>query len=566
MAVDNVKKNYFIYRNNTGLLHFAPWDFDATFGMKWDGTIYRDEQYWPDINDGVCLPAGAENCNALFTRLNSTSPAFKSKLSARWNELKNSVYTTENLSDRFQRYLDELVPIKGDSSNAFNRNKDRWPGSGGEGSDTPEVGEIDWIEDWISRRLAYVDEKISQTTNNPPIDPDDNNPAPDLPDSDFSAQLRDNRFDVCIEVDAASTQSGANVQAANCSTNPVDDHQIFDFVLNSGSNIYNIRPRHSALCLEVDAGSPNNRANIQQASCNNSAEQQFSVSPDGDTFAIYTNTGDGSKVLDASATVGDDGARNLIQWTDQAKGNQRWTFIDHSTQPPIDNTTALKIMAIGDSITQGTKGEESYRPKFVTLLEETSCNFEMVGSRNSINPPPHEGYSGHRIEHFINGGTFNSITNPGVTAMLNAESPNVIFIHLGTNDIRRGDSATETVGELEELVDIIESQTEANAQIFVANIVPWYQDLDGGGINDDETPAMNQYKDAIELSLADTSQGKLGSYPNVTLVDVHTGFEYTDMHFDGTAYEGLHPGPDGEQKIAQAFYNAFTLVDACANN
>ena len=223
-------------------------------------------------------------------------------------------------------------------------------------------------------------------------------------------------------------------------------------------------------------------------------------------------------------------------------------------------------MVIGDSITQGTKGEESYRPKFVTLLEETSCNFEMVGSRNSINPPPHEGYSGHRIEHFINGGTFNSITNPGVTAMLNAESPNVIFIHLGTNDIRRGDSATETVGELEELVDIIESQTEANAQIFVANIVPWYQDLDGGGINDDETPAMNQYKDAIELSLADTSQGKLGSYPNVTLVDVHTGFEYTDMHFDGTAYEGLHPGPDGEQKIAQAFYNAFTLVDACANN
>ena len=396
---------------------------------------------------------------------------------------------------------------------------------------------------------------------------DTSDDSPEQPDdSDFSAQLRDNRFDVCIEVDAASTQSGANVQAANCSTNPVDDHQIFDFVLNSGSNIYNIRPRHSALCLEVDAGSPNNRANIQQASCNNSAEQQFSVSPDGDTFAIYTNTGDGSKVLDASATVGDDGARNLIQWTDQAKGNQRWTFIDHSTQPPIDNTTALKIMAIGDSITQGTKGEESYRPKFVTLLEETSCNFEMVGSRNSINPPPHEGYSGHRIEHFINGGTFNSITNPGVTAMLNAESPNVIFIHLGTNDIRRGDSATETVGELEELVDIIESQTEANAQIFVANIVPWYQDLDGGGINDDETPAMNQYKDAIELSLADTSQGKLGSYPNVTLVDVHTGFEYTDMHFDGTAYEGLHPGPDGEQKIAQAFYNAFTLVDACANN
>jgi len=161
MAVDNVKKNYFIYRENTGLFYFAPWDMDATFGMLWNGAEYPNDEYWPDANGGDCLPANAPNCSLLFSRLNSTSPEFKGKLVARWNELKNSIYTVQSVSDRFQPYLDQLVPIENDDANAFTRNKDRWPGSGGAGVNNPELGTVDWIADFFFDRRDYVDLRIN---------------------------------------------------------------------------------------------------------------------------------------------------------------------------------------------------------------------------------------------------------------------------------------------------------------------------------------------------------------------------------------------------------------------
>ncbi|OED43712.1 hypothetical protein AB833_03220 [Chromatiales bacterium (ex Bugula neritina AB1)] len=161
MAVDNVKKNYFIYRNNTGLLNFAPWDFDATFGMHWTGEIYPNDKYWPDANGGDCLPRSAPNCNLLFSRLNSISPEFKTKVVTRWNELKNTIYTVQAVSDRFQFYHDQLVPIENDTANAFTRNKDRWPDSGASGRDTPEVGTVNWIADFFSDRRDYVDGRIN---------------------------------------------------------------------------------------------------------------------------------------------------------------------------------------------------------------------------------------------------------------------------------------------------------------------------------------------------------------------------------------------------------------------
>ena len=166
-------------------------------------------------------------------------------------------------------------------------------------------------------------------------DPTDNRPT-----SEFSAQLMDNRFNVCIEVDGASTQSGANVQASTCSTTPVSTHQIFDFVLVSGfTDKYTIHPRHNGLCLAVDGGATNDSANIIQQNCSATPAQQFTLIEDGSTYAIRTSTGTGTKVLDASADLLPDGiSRNLLQFSDAAKGNQRWTFNTQGSGNNNDNT------------------------------------------------------------------------------------------------------------------------------------------------------------------------------------------------------------------------------------
>lgn len=147
MATDNLRKNYFIYRNNNGRFYFAPWDFDATFGMHWFGGEYSDHAYW-------------RSHNVLISRLMAISPEFHNKLIVRWQALKTHLFTVRSLSDQFQKYLSQLVPIENDTSNAFTRNKSRWPDSGVNGKDFPELGQIEWIRNWISNRLKFIDSRI----------------------------------------------------------------------------------------------------------------------------------------------------------------------------------------------------------------------------------------------------------------------------------------------------------------------------------------------------------------------------------------------------------------------
>ena len=172
-------------------------------------------------------------------------------------------------------------------------------------------------------------------------------------DAEFSVQLMDNRFDVCIEVDQASTVTGANVQTSPCTSSPVAANQIFDFVPVDGLiDTYNMHPRHSGLCVAVENGSGSNSANILQETCSDSASQQFRIVSHGNTYAVHTGTGSGAKLLDASAALESDGVtRNLEQWTDWDKGNQRWTFFPQTTN---STDTTLPVLTL-DSPANGAE-------------------------------------------------------------------------------------------------------------------------------------------------------------------------------------------------------------------
>ena len=162
MATDNLKKNYFLYRNESGKLLMTPWDFDSTFGISWTGEDFPDDNYWPPSQSrgGYCMRAAEPNCNFLISRLSVVSTEFNTRLTARWIELKNNIYSIDSLSGRFQEYLGQLVPIQDSDTNAFTRNTTRWPDSGGEGRDNPELGQIDWITNWITVRWNFVDQRL----------------------------------------------------------------------------------------------------------------------------------------------------------------------------------------------------------------------------------------------------------------------------------------------------------------------------------------------------------------------------------------------------------------------
>ena len=129
----------------------TPWDFDATFGMQWNGRKKEGTGWWDS------------SLNHLIKRLYELpDTGFNTKVKAKWNELKNTLFSQNAIMARFETYSAQLRPITGDINNAFERNKTRWPDSGGQGSNNPEVGETDYIRAWLQRRIQFLERIISK--------------------------------------------------------------------------------------------------------------------------------------------------------------------------------------------------------------------------------------------------------------------------------------------------------------------------------------------------------------------------------------------------------------------
>ena len=127
-------------------------------------------------------------------------------------------------------------------------------------------------------------------------------------------------------------------------------------------------------------------------------------------------------------------------------------------------------MPLGDSITQADRDHNSYRRPLWFKLREAKYEVNFVGSTKSHflgNAPKsdfdqdHEGHWGWRIDEVIN-----RIDN----WMSNAK-PDIVLIHLGTNDILGGESSDSAIAELNQLIQKIRQQNP-NVTILLAQLIP----------------------------------------------------------------------------------------------
>ena len=223
-----------------------------------------------------------------------------------------------------------------------------------------------------------------------------------------------------------------------------------------------------------------------------------------------------------------------------------------TAQPIIAQTATdpVKIMAVGDSITQGVNGADSYRPEFSELLTLTGCDHQMVGSQG-VAPHWHEGYSGHSAEHMLVG----LDDNPGIDAMMATYAPNVVLLHIGSNDMRRAQSITETAQEIDSILTKIKDaslNSGIDTTILVANIIPWWGTSSTNSNIEADVESMG---DAIETLISNRGD------PNIVLVDVRDGFTRDMMQSDL-----IHPKTAGESFIADAFFDAYGLFYSCAQS
>ena len=194
---------------------------------------------------------------------------------------------------------------------------------------------------------------------------------------------------------------------------------------------------------------------------------------------------------------------------------------------PFAHGSQVRIMPLGDSITFGSPDRDygGYRHMLRTLLAGDGYAAAFVGSRESGNgaipSPANEGHPGWTIRQLKDG-----IDSNG---WLETYRPDLILLHIGTNDLRQG-GADAAPGNLSSLLDDILSRLP-RTRVIVAQIIPFRHGSD----------AVHRAYNATIPGIA-ASKG-----PRVTVVDMQSILE------PGDYADGLHPNAAGYDKMARAW-------------
>jgi hypothetical protein len=208
-----------------------------------------------------------------------------------------------------------------------------------------------------------------------------------------------------------------------------------------------------------------------------------------------------------------------------------WPLAFAAAPPP------LRILPLGDSITEGTPVLGGYREPLYRLLTNAGYRVSFVGTcSNSEMPnlpePHHEGHACYRIEHL----------DAGFCAWANAvPDPDVILLLIGVNDFAQNQDPQHAIDRLDHLIWRIVSNRPA-ARLIVANLIlrTDYPDID---------PMIQKLFNPFVPGLV-ARYAAAGS--QVSFLDLRPGLLSSDLA------DGIHPNPGGCCKLATNWFSAIT--------
>lgn len=197
---------------------------------------------------------------------------------------------------------------------------------------------------------------------------------------------------------------------------------------------------------------------------------------------------------------------------------------------------ATKIMPLGDSITEGWNGFTSYRFALYQQLVMAGYDIDFVGNRTGIASGLTPRYSNFDQNHQGTAGWRADQIQANIASYATQNPPEVVLLHIGTNDITQGQSNSSTITEIGGIIDNLRTIVPS-VKILLAKIIP-------GATNTSTYANLN--------TLIDTLAGQKNTAQSpVILVDQFTGFSTTADVFDG-----LHPDDSGERKMAAKWFTA----------
>ena len=147
------------------------------------------------------------------------------------------------------------------------------------------------------------------------------------------------------------------------------------------------------------------------------------------------------------------------------------TILIVASPVPTYAQSPVKIMPIGDSITEGSDGN-GYRKPLHAALTADGFDIDFVGSLEDgdFGDIQHEGHWGETADWFLEG------TPSKIYGWASVYQPDIVLIHLGTNDIRHGEGVDSTINDLGLLIDELRS-VNPEITILLAQIIPWDGEL-----------------------------------------------------------------------------------------
>lgn len=220
----------------------------------------------------------------------------------------------------------------------------------------------------------------------------------------------------------------------------------------------------------------------------------------------------------------------------------------------------LRILCLGDSITQSANVQFSYRYHLWKKMVGLDMNFDFIGSMKDCYPNKdtsyehrykgrefdrdHEGHMGWFGDQIL-GITKDLPENTGsgnLSDWLKGYTPDIVLLHLGHNDAGQGEAPEETAKELKKIISLLQNDNP-NVSVLLAKVIP------------NDKPEWNRRLKNLNSVIQGVAEDMKNKHSKVIVIDFSIDFDAGQDTFDGT-----HTNNIGAEKMAQKWLKGILKV------
>lgn len=214
----------------------------------------------------------------------------------------------------------------------------------------------------------------------------------------------------------------------------------------------------------------------------------------------------------------------------------------------LSGSARLRVMALGDSITQGAVERTSWRYPFQQWVRATNCAIDMVGPDTILRAGASAGALQPDLDHDhgARGGRTSAEVFDAAGRWLDTFRPEVVILNVGANDLTHDIALDTTVDNIDAIITRARAANRSVSVLLTA--IP--------------APARRLQVEAARLGerIEALAERRSTNDSPIVAVDAATGWDIDELTVDTDV---THPNTAGELHLARRYAAAFDELDRC---